>query len=123
MPIHNKELRFRDRKDGGRQLAQRLLFYRDTDVVVYALPRGGIVTAIEIANTLNAPIDLIIPRKIGHPSNPEYAIGAVAEDGHLVAEIICLSIPEFLGSKILRSPSSYANTPYLNTFYIRSNNH
>lgn len=85
MTIHNKELHFRDREDGGRQLAQQLLSYKDTNVVVYALPRGGVVTAIEIARSLNAPIDLIIPRKIGHPSNPEYAIGAVAEDGHLVA--------------------------------------
>lgn len=86
MVISSKtELRFKDREDAGRQLAQRLSSYKDPDVVIYALPRGGVVTAIEIARTLHAPLDLIIPRKIGHPSNPEYAIGAVAEDGHLTA--------------------------------------
>lgn len=80
-----EELRFTDREDAGRQLAQRLLPYKDTDVVIYALPRGGVVTAVEIARALHAPLDLIVPRKIGHPNNPEYAIGAVAEDGHLTA--------------------------------------
>lgn len=80
-----EELRFKDREDAGRQLAQRLLSYKDTDPVIYALPRGGVVTGVEIARALHAPLDLVIPRKIGHPSNPEYAIGAVAEDGHLTA--------------------------------------
>jgi putative phosphoribosyl transferase len=85
MTTSHEELRFKDRKDAGRQLAQRLLCHKNTDAVIYALPRGGVVTGIEIARILNAPLDLIIPRKIGHPSNPEYAIGAVAEDGHLTA--------------------------------------
>lgn len=85
MTTSHKELRFKDREDAGRQLAQQLLVYKDTSTVIYALPRGGVVTAIELARALNAPLDLIIPRKIGHPSNPEYAIGAVAEDGHLTA--------------------------------------
>lgn len=81
----HEELRFTDRADAGRQLAQRLSSYKDADVIIYALPRGGVVTAIEIAHALHAPLDLIIPRKIGHPDHPEYAIGAVAEDGHLTA--------------------------------------
>ncbi|AKM78452.1 MAG: hypothetical protein UY31_C0039G0008 [Candidatus Wolfebacteria bacterium GW2011_GWE1_48_7] len=80
-----QELRFIDREDAGRQLAQKLLSYKDTDAIIYALPRGGVVTAVAIARALYAPLDLIIPRKIGHPSNPEYAIGAVAEDGHFTA--------------------------------------
>lgn len=78
-------LHFKDRADAGRQLATMLLPRASSDVVVYALPRGGVVTAVEIARELNAPFDLIIPRKIGHPSNPEYAIAAVAEDGHMIA--------------------------------------
>lgn len=85
MSTSYKELRFIDREDAGRQIAQRLSSYTDTDAVIYALPRGGVVTAIEIARALHTPLDLIIPRKIGYPDNPEYAIGAVAEDGHLTA--------------------------------------
>lgn len=75
---------FRDRVEAGRKLANRLEQYRNQIAVVYGLPRGGVVVAVEIAKTLNAPLDLVIVRKIGHPYNPEYAIGAVAEDGHMV---------------------------------------
>lgn len=79
-------MHFIDRADAGRQLAERVrLAYAYSDPVVYALPRGGVAIGIEIAHILGAPIDLIIPRKIGHPTDPEYAIGAVAEDGHLIA--------------------------------------
>jgi predicted phosphoribosyltransferase len=52
--------------------------------VIYALPRGGVVLGVEVARTLRAPLDLIVVRKIGHPIQPEYAIGAVAEDGYVV---------------------------------------
>jgi|SRR5579872_6267111 len=75
---------FKNRIDAGRLLAQALIKYKGSDVVVYAVPRGGVVTAVEIARILRAPLDLIIVRKIGHPFQPEYAIGAVAEDGHTV---------------------------------------
>jgi predicted phosphoribosyltransferase len=75
---------FKDRADAGRQLADALREYKDGNVVVYALPRGGVVLGIEIARRLNAPLDLIIVRKVGHPDSPEYAIAAVAEDGHTV---------------------------------------
>lgn len=72
---------FINRIDAGKQLATALEKYKNGDVIVYALPRGGVVLGAEIANSLNAPLDLIITRKIGHPSSPEYAIGVVAEDG------------------------------------------
>lgn len=77
-------MRFRDRTDAGRQLAQRLEPYRNQPTIIYALPRGGVVLAVEVATALGAPLDLVIPRKIGHPYNPEYAICAVAENGELV---------------------------------------
>lgn len=51
---------------------------------MYAFPRGGVVTAIPIAKFLHVPLDLIIARKISHPDNPEYAIAATAENGHIV---------------------------------------
>jgi putative phosphoribosyl transferase len=75
---------FRDRTDAGEQLAQALIGYKGEPVVVYALPRGGVVLAVEIARALDAPLDLIVVRKIGHPLSQEYAIGAVAEDGYVV---------------------------------------
>jgi putative phosphoribosyl transferase len=79
-------MRFRDRVDAGRQLAKVLVpKVQGEDAVVYPLPRGGVPLGIEIARALNLPVDLIIPRKIGHPYNPEYAIGAVTEHGEPVA--------------------------------------
>ena len=74
-------MRFKDRTEAGKKLAQALDMYRDQPAVVYALPRGGVVLAVEIAQALHLPLDLVIPRKIGHPYNTEYAIGAVTEDG------------------------------------------
>jgi predicted phosphoribosyltransferase len=75
---------FKDRADAGRKLADALDEYKGGNVVVYALPRGGVVLGTEIAKSLNAPLDLIIVRKVGHPNAPEYGIAAVAEDGHTV---------------------------------------
>jgi len=75
---------FRDRTDAGEQLAQALISYKGQPVVVYALPRGGVVLGVEVARVLDAPLDLIVVRKIGHPLSPEYAIGAVAEDGYVL---------------------------------------
>jgi putative phosphoribosyl transferase len=75
---------FLDRTDAGKKLAQALMAYKEQSVVVYALPRGGVVLGIEVARSLEAPLDLIVVRKIGHPLQPEYAIGAVAEDGYVV---------------------------------------
>jgi len=76
---------FRDRTEAGRQLGQALKKYAGDDVIVYALPRGGVVLGVEVAAALHAPLDLVIPRKIGHPLQPEYAIAAVAESGALAA--------------------------------------
>lgn len=84
---------FLDRTDAGKKLAQALIAYKSQSVVVYALPRGGVVLGVEVARSLGAPLDLIVVRKIGHPLQPEYAIGAVAEDGYVVSnpdEIVTL---------------------------------
>jgi predicted phosphoribosyltransferase len=78
-------MRFRDRTDAGKQLSAALSDYRGEAGVVLALPRGGVVLGIEVAEGLGMPLDLVIPRKIGHPQQPEYAIAAVAESGELAA--------------------------------------
>lgn len=75
---------FKNREDAGKQLSQLLQKYKNQNVVVYALPRGGVVLGAEIAKALNAPLDLIFAHKIGHPYQPEYAIAAVSEHGQMV---------------------------------------
>jgi len=72
---------FRDRRDAGRQLAAALAHYRAKHAVVLALPRGGVPVAAEIATVLNAPLDLVLVRKIGVPYQPELAMGAIADAG------------------------------------------
>ena len=72
---------FVDRADAGRQLAQRLRHLRCTDAVVLALPRGGVPVAFEVARELQAPLDVIVVRKLGVPFQPEYGFGAIGEDG------------------------------------------
>ena len=71
---------FSDRQDAGRQLARALAAYRDQDVVVLGLPRGGVVVAAEVAQALDAPLDVIVVRKLGLPGHAELAMGAVGED-------------------------------------------
>lgn len=70
-----------DREDAAIQLAKALEKYKDKNAVVLGIPRGGAVTAYHVAIHLNAEFSLLISRKLGHPANPEYAIGAIAEDG------------------------------------------
>lgn len=73
---------FKDRKDAGRVLAQKLAEYRNRDdVVVLALPRGGVPVAYEVAKALNAPLDIFLVRKLGLPGFAEYAMGAIASGG------------------------------------------
>jgi predicted phosphoribosyltransferase len=72
---------FKDRKDAGRKLAAALAEYRSERPVVLALPRGGVPVAAEVAAALQAPLDLILVRKIGVPLQPELAMGAVADGG------------------------------------------
>ncbi len=72
---------FRNRQDAGQQLAARLMAYKDCKPAVLALPRGGVPVAAEIAAKLEAPLDLILVRKIGVPFQPELAMGALVDGG------------------------------------------
>lgn len=78
--------RFADRRDAGRRLAERLLPLAVEHPVILALPRGGVPVAREVALALDAPLDFLAVRKLGAPHNPEYGIGAVAEDGTRVID-------------------------------------
>ncbi|WP_026280869.1 MULTISPECIES: phosphoribosyltransferase [unclassified Thioalkalivibrio] len=77
-------MRFRDRNEAGERLARALDRYRGQPGVVYALPRGGVPLGAVVARHLGMALDLLIPRKIGHPFHPEYAICAVPEHGERV---------------------------------------
>lgn len=74
-------MRFMNRRHAGRELARLLEKAIEKPAVVYGLPRGGVPVAVEIGLALDLPVDLVIPRKIGHPWQPEYAICAVTETG------------------------------------------
>jgi len=95
-----EEMVFQDRTEAGRALAARLMgFAGRGDVVVLALPRGGAVVGYEVAQALNAPLDVFVVRKLGTPGQPELAMGAIASGGIIVLNpdvVHGLNIPDEL---------------------------
>jgi predicted phosphoribosyltransferase len=88
---------YRDRRHAGVELARQLADVKGQDVVVLALPRGGVPVAFEVARALDAPLDVFVVRKLGLPGHPEFAMGAIASGGVRVQndEVIRLyRIPE-----------------------------
>jgi predicted phosphoribosyltransferase len=75
---------FRDRKDAGQALARALINYEDEDVLVLAIPRGGVEVGYQVAKSVDADFSLLIARKLPYPDQPEAGFGAVAEDGTTV---------------------------------------
>ena len=74
--------RFRDRQEAGELLAEKLTAYADQpDMIVLALPRGGVPVGAEVAKKLHAPLDVFVVRKLGLPGHPELAMGAIASGG------------------------------------------
>lgn len=86
---------FKNRADAGRRLAAALAGYKDQDAVVLALPRGGAPVAAEVAEAIHAPLDLVLVRKLGLPSQPELAMGAVVDGAEPIVvrneDVIALS--------------------------------
>lgn len=92
---HDDTRPYRDRRQAGRELAQRLRQYADrSDVVVLALPRGGVPVAFEVAEALGAPLDVFLVRKLGTPGHRELAMGAIASGG---VRVINDDVVEWLG--------------------------
>jgi predicted phosphoribosyltransferase len=89
-----------DRRQAGRLLAEKLEKYSGKDVLVLALPRGGVAVAAQIVEKIGGRLDLIISRKIGAPHNPELAIGAVAPDRSVILDKVMVketgATPEYL---------------------------
>lgn len=96
---------FVDREDAGKQLAARLARFKGGDTCVLALPRGGVPVAFEVARALDAPLDLVLVRKIGAPFQPELAAGAIVDGANpeLVLNedvVVALGIPgEYLSGE------------------------
>jgi putative phosphoribosyl transferase len=82
---------FKDRTDAANQLAAELIRFKNEDVVVLAIPRGGLPIGSVIAKTLNAPLDIILTKKIGHPLNKEYAVGAVSLQNRILDDTLDIS--------------------------------
>lgn len=76
-------IKFRDRNQAGRMLAEALQTYAGRQPIVLGLPRGGVPVGYEVARALRAPLDVCVVRKIGMPSQPEVGLGAVAEGGQV----------------------------------------
>jgi putative phosphoribosyl transferase len=75
---------FKNRKEAAEQLAKKLLKYKNSDGIVLAVPRGGVPIGYVIAKELSFPLEIALSKKIGHPHNPEFAIGSVSLDGATV---------------------------------------
>jgi predicted phosphoribosyltransferase len=89
---------FEDRKEAGEKLADELESFKDKKVIVLGIPRGGIVIGYEIAKKLHAPLDIVVPRKLRAPNQPELAIGAITEDGNVILDsrlISSLNVPDY----------------------------
>jgi putative phosphoribosyl transferase len=85
-------MRFRDRADAGRRLAEAVRERQLTDPMVLGLPRGGVPVAFAVAGILDAPLDVFVARKIGAPGDPELGIGAIAEGDVVVADALAVQI-------------------------------
>lgn len=77
---------FPSRREAGQALAERISQLNLSDPLVFGVARGGIVVAAEVAAALGCPLDVLAPRKLPHPDNPEVAIGAIAEDGTILLD-------------------------------------
>lgn len=76
---------FQNRREAGRLLGQKLLRFKDEHPVILGVPRGGVEVAFEVAKALEAPLDIMVARKLGAPDQPELAIGAVVDGDHPMA--------------------------------------
>ncbi len=81
---------FIDRVEAGELLAKALEHYRGTDALVLAIPRGGVVVGHALARVLGLPLDIVLTKKIGHPNNPELAVGAVSPQTVVLSEQVRL---------------------------------
>ena len=85
-PAEEHLVPFKDRQEAGKELARALMNFRGKDVMVLGMPRGGVVVAKEVAEAMGAPLDIIVTRKIGAPGEPEFAVGAITQEGDIIVD-------------------------------------
>lgn len=95
-------MRFADRREAGRQLADRLADVRGQRPIVYGIPRGGVVVAHEVAVGLDCELEVLIVRKLGYPGHEEAAFGALGEEGALAPEALAALGPADRGFGVVR---------------------
>ncbi|MDE3235198.1 MAG: phosphoribosyltransferase [Bacteroidota bacterium] len=114
---------FTNREQAGIQLAAALTHYKGRDAVILAVPRGGVPVAYEVAKYLELPMDIILTKKIGHPMNKEYAIGAASMDDYFVithedvSQKYITSEVEDIRSKLKASYDKFINNRHQETLY------
>lgn len=87
---------FRDRYDAGRRLGEKLISYKNEQPIVLAVPRGGVEVGYEVAKMLEAPLDVLVARKLGAPGQPELAMGAVI-DGDSPSTVLNREVMDYFG--------------------------
>lgn len=90
---------FKNRFDAATKLADKLDSYKNTNSIVLAIPRGGAPIGYYIANKLNIPLEIVLSKKIGHPNNPEFAIGSVSIQGVIIDEKVSDVSQEYILSE------------------------
>jgi putative phosphoribosyl transferase len=90
---------FKDRYEAAMLLAKRLEKYKNKNGVVLAVPRGGVPIGYQIAKELNLPMDIILSKKIGHPQNPEFAIGSVSLHGTIINDNVSNVSDEYINKE------------------------
>jgi predicted phosphoribosyltransferase len=96
---------FTDRVEAGERLAERLRPLVNHEAIVLGIPRGGVIVAREVARALGLPLDVVVPRKLGAPANPELGIGAVAPEARVVDDFLVRRLgvtPEYLERETAR---------------------
>jgi len=108
---------FRDRREAGEQLAAALQAYRERHPSVLAIPRGGVIVGYAVATALDAPLDVVVPRKLRAPGNPELAIGAVAHDRTVYVDE-SLAAALHVGSDYLREEIEHQTAEVLRRMHL-----
>lgn len=103
---------FDDRKEAGMLLSKKLEKYQGTNAIILAVPRGGVPIGYEIAKNLHLPLDIILSKKIGHPLNKEFAIGAVSQDSVIIDELLDIPI-DYIEREIKQLRESLKDKYYL----------
>lgn len=104
---------FKNRKEAGQLLAKELSKYKNKkNVLVLAIPRGGVVTGYEIAKNLNSDLDIIVIKKIGFPTNPELALGAASLDSYYLNEELVKNAPKEYLEEAIKTKQKEAKEKY-----------